>query len=175
MYPFPINASTKSPLIFLSLLLGDFIFDFAKASEQAAKSGLYMLLDFSGSDWCGWCMKLEKEVFSQKDFKTWAEKNLVCVLVDFPQQKSQSREVKAQNEKLAEKYGVTLCVKAHVGQSVYNTPTTLQVMSAITSPALDASLTGRFAIANLTKLVRFQVNNTAQALDRGVKVVKRSG
>lgn len=81
--------------------------DFAKASEQAAKSGLYMLLDFSGSDWCGWCMKLEKEVFSQKDFKTWAEKNLVCVLVDFPQQKSQSHEVKAQNEKLAEKYGVS--------------------------------------------------------------------
>jgi sugar phosphate isomerase/epimerase len=37
--------------------------------------------------------------------------------------------------RMAEKYGVTLCVKAHVGQSVYNTPTTLQVMEAISSPA----------------------------------------
>ena len=51
-------------------------------------------------------MKLEEEVFSQKNFKAWAEKNLVCVLVDFPQQKSQSHEVKVQNAKLAEKYGV---------------------------------------------------------------------
>lgn len=42
--------------------------------------------------------------------------------------------------RMAEKYGVTLCVKAHVGQSVYNTPTTLQVMSAITSPAFGIDM-----------------------------------
>jgi sugar phosphate isomerase/epimerase len=35
---------------------------------------------------------------------------------------------------MAEKYGITLCVKAHVGAAVYNTPTTLKVMEAITSP-----------------------------------------
>jgi len=80
--------------------------DFAKASAQASKSGMYMLLDFSGSDWCGWCMKLDKEVFSQAEFKTFAKGKLVCVLVDFPQQKIQSKTVKAQNAKLANKYGV---------------------------------------------------------------------
>ncbi len=42
--------------------------------------------------------------------------------------------------RMAEKYGVTLCVKAHVGQSVYNTPTTLQVMDAITSPAFGIDM-----------------------------------
>ena len=42
--------------------------------------------------------------------------------------------------RMAEKYGVTLCVKAHVGQSVYNTPTTLQIMSAITSPAFGIDM-----------------------------------
>jgi sugar phosphate isomerase/epimerase len=41
---------------------------------------------------------------------------------------------------LAEKFGVTLCVKAHVGQSVYNTPTTLQVMAAISSPAFGIDM-----------------------------------
>jgi len=38
--------------------------DFEKASSAAKASGKYMLLDFSGSDWCGWCIKLERDVFS---------------------------------------------------------------------------------------------------------------
>ena len=41
---------------------------------------------------------------------------------------------------MAERYGVTLCVKAHVGQSVYNTPTTLRVMEAINSPAFGIDM-----------------------------------
>jgi protein disulfide-isomerase len=80
--------------------------DFAKASTNASKSGLYMLLDFSGSDWCGWCMKLDKEVFSKPDFKAYAKTNLVCVLVDFPQQKHQSKKIKDQNAALGRKYGI---------------------------------------------------------------------
>ena len=64
------------------------------------------MLDFSGSDWCGWCIKLEKEVFSQDAFKDFAEKNLVCVLVDFPRNKKQTGEQKQQNRDLATKYGI---------------------------------------------------------------------
>lgn len=80
--------------------------DFAKASTNASRSGQYMLLDFSGSDWCGWCMKLDKEVFSHKEFNDFIKTNLVCVLVDFPRQKSQSKKLKDQNTKLAEEYGI---------------------------------------------------------------------
>lgn len=80
--------------------------DFEKASAVAKSSGKYMLLDFSGSDWCGWCIKLDREVFSQSAFKTFAEKNLVCVLVDFPQNKIQSAAVQKQNAELAKKYGI---------------------------------------------------------------------
>ena len=80
--------------------------DFAKASTNASKSGLYMLLDFSGSDWCGWCVKLDKEVFSKPEFKTFAKTNLVCVLVDFPRQKHQSKKLKEQNADLGKKYGI---------------------------------------------------------------------
>ena len=80
--------------------------DFSKALEKAAKSGNYMLLDFSGSDWCGWCMKLDKEVFKKSEFKTFAKNNLVCVLIDFPQQKPQTKKEREQNEALASKYGV---------------------------------------------------------------------
>lgn len=80
--------------------------DFKKASAAAKGSGKYIMLDFSGSDWCGWCIKLEKEVFSQDAFKDFAEKNLVCVLVDFPQKKRQTREREQQNRDLATKYGI---------------------------------------------------------------------
>ena len=80
--------------------------DFAKASETAKKENKFMLLDFSGSDWCGWCMKLDSEVFKQNEFKTYAKQNLVCVLLDFPKKKAQSAEVKKQNEDLSRKYGI---------------------------------------------------------------------
>jgi len=80
--------------------------DFARASARAKESGKYMLLDFSGSDWCGWCVRLEKEVFSQEQFRRYAADNLVCVLLDFPRRKAQSPEVKKQNQKLSETYGI---------------------------------------------------------------------
>lgn len=80
--------------------------DFAKASASASKSGLYMLLDFSGSDWCGWCIKLEKEVFSQAEFKKYAKGHLVCVMLDFPRQKNLKKKLKDQNAELAQKYEI---------------------------------------------------------------------
>ena len=80
--------------------------DFEKALSDAKTSGKYILLDFSGSDWCGWCIRLEKEVFSQDAFKDFAEENLVCVLVDFPRAKEQTEELKQQNLDLARKHSI---------------------------------------------------------------------
>lgn len=80
--------------------------DFSKAAANAKKAGLYMLLDFSGSDWCGWCMKLEKEVFSKAEFKKYAREYLVCVLVDFPKQKKLNKKLSDQNSELAQKYDI---------------------------------------------------------------------
>ena len=80
--------------------------DFEKALSDAKTSGKYILLDFSGSDWCGWCIRLEKEVFSQDAFKDFAEENLVCVLVDFPRAKEQTEEIKQQNLDLARKHSI---------------------------------------------------------------------
>ncbi len=80
--------------------------DYEKSSSAAKASGKYMLLDFSGSDWCEWCIRLEKEVFSQDAFKDFAKKNLVCVLVDFPRKKEQTAELKQQNQDLAQEYNI---------------------------------------------------------------------
>jgi protein disulfide-isomerase len=57
------------------------------ALKIAEKDNKVILMDFSGSDWCGWCIKLDKEVFSQAAFKDYAKDNLVLVLVDFPRKK----------------------------------------------------------------------------------------
>ena len=78
----------------------------AAAKAEAARRKVPILADFSGSDWCGWCMKLDKEVFSTDVFKKYASENLVLLLVDFPRQKPQSDETIKQNKDLAEKFGI---------------------------------------------------------------------
>ena len=80
--------------------------DFDKAKKEAKERDVPILADFSGSDWCGWCIRLDKEVFSKKEFKDYAGKNFVLFLADFPSEKAQSKEVKEQNARLQKKYGV---------------------------------------------------------------------
>ena len=80
--------------------------DYKKAQQEAKANNKLVLLDFTGSDWCGWCMKLNKEVFSQPQFKDYASKALVLLEVDFPRQKAQSAETRKQNQELAQQYQV---------------------------------------------------------------------
>lgn len=81
--------------------------DWEAAKAQAAKEQKLLLIDFSGSDWCGWCQKLDREVFSQEAFLTAAKSKYVLVLLDFPKDKSgQSAELQKQNEALLEQFGI---------------------------------------------------------------------
>jgi thioredoxin-related protein len=85
---------------------GEWPSDYSKALETARSQNKRVLLDFTGSDWCGPCIELRKRVFSRPDFRAYAEKNLVLVEVDYPQRKQQSPELKQQNEKLSRQYGI---------------------------------------------------------------------
>ena len=80
--------------------------DFEAAKAKAVKEGKPIFINFTGTDWCGWCIKLEKEVFTKKAFQDYAKENLVLVEVDFPKKKEQTAELKAQNKKLDKEYGV---------------------------------------------------------------------
>lgn len=80
--------------------------DFEVAKKLAGERKVPILADFSGSDWCGWCMKLDREVFSKKEFQDYAKDNMILFLADFPSQKTQTEEVKKQNAQLQEKYGI---------------------------------------------------------------------
>ncbi len=79
---------------------------FEAAKAEAVKRQVPILADFSGSDWCGWCIKLDKEVFSQDAFKAYAKTDLVLLLVDFPRRDKLSETLKKQNDLLAEKFEV---------------------------------------------------------------------
>lgn len=97
-------------IIFLSILSFnssiEWTTDFAKAKAEASTKNKYILLNFSGSDWCGPCMKLKKEVLDSPDFLKFAETKLVLVRADFPRSKKNklSPELTKHNENLAEKY-----------------------------------------------------------------------
>src|SRR4029453_9987213 len=80
--------------------------DAAKAQTQAKAEKKLVLLDFTGSDWCGWCIKLNKEVFSKPEFAEYAKKNLVLVEVDFPRRKKLSDALAKANGALQSKYDI---------------------------------------------------------------------
>jgi protein disulfide-isomerase len=99
--------------------------NFDKAAAKAKEEGKYMLLDFSGSDWCGWCIKLDKEVFSQQPFQDYAKENLITVKLDFPRSKEQPEAIKKQNKMLSEKYEIrgfpTVIILSPAGKAVGKT------------------------------------------------------
>jgi thioredoxin-related protein len=93
-------------LITFSISTAEWTTDFSKAKTEATEKSKYILLNFSGSDWCGPCMKLKKEVLDSEAFLKFAEDKLVLVRADFPRNKKNklSPEQTKQNEALAEKY-----------------------------------------------------------------------
>lgn len=80
--------------------------DYALAKERAAAENKTILMDFTGSDWCGWCIRLHDEVFRFPEFQEYAEKNLILLELDFPQRKQLPPALTAQNEQLQEQFAV---------------------------------------------------------------------
>jgi thioredoxin-related protein len=75
--------------------------------QKAKQENKIVLLDFTGSDWCGWCMKLKHDVLDQPEFTEFAQTNLVLVEVDFPHHKQLEQTRQEANNKLAQTYHVT--------------------------------------------------------------------
>ncbi|MAG59027.1 MAG: hypothetical protein CMJ83_22290 [Planctomycetes bacterium] len=76
------------------------------ALTRSRKTGKPVLVDFTGSDWCGWCIRLKAEVFDTPAFQTWARRNVILLELDFPRQRRQDPRVRTRNEAIARKYGV---------------------------------------------------------------------
>lgn len=81
--------------------------DYDAALKQAADENKYVLVSISGLEWCGWCIALEREVFSKPEFIEYARENLVCVLLDFKRSgRAVHQDYAEQHEALLAKYQV---------------------------------------------------------------------
>lgn len=80
--------------------------DLEKAKQQASTEHKYILLNFSGSDWCGPCIRMHKDIFESESFSTLANDKLVLVNADFPRLKKNqlAKELQKSNEVLADQY-----------------------------------------------------------------------
>ncbi len=112
----------KRSLLYIAILSLFFIYAWAESNEKseelnwltnleeaqqiAKEEELPILIDVTGSDWCGWCIKLVDEIFSQQKFIEYATENLILVKLDFPKDIHQTEETKTYNRQLAEKYNI---------------------------------------------------------------------
>lgn len=81
--------------------------DINKAIELSTKENKPLFLFFTGSDWCGWCIRLQNEVFKKPEFASWATKNVVLVELDFPRKSKLEATLQAQNNELQKMFNVT--------------------------------------------------------------------
>lgn len=93
-------------LCFMSMSFSGWENNFETAKMEAKQNHKCILLNFSGSDWCGPCMRLKKEIFGSEVFKKMADENLVLVNADFPRNKKNqlSKEQQKMNDALADRY-----------------------------------------------------------------------
>jgi protein disulfide-isomerase len=80
--------------------------DYKQALAQAAKEHKQILLDFTGSDWCPFCIQMDREVLEKPEFMKYADQNLILVKLDFPRKKQLPTEEIAQNRALQKQYSI---------------------------------------------------------------------
>ena len=104
----------KRIIIVLLLILGfnlqaqelNWIDDVDEAIAVSKKTNKPILANFTGSDWCGWCIRLDREVFSKAEFEKWATENVVLLKVDFPKRKQLPQEQLVKNHQLKNAFQV---------------------------------------------------------------------
>lgn len=98
--------SSSKPADYKASMAG-WLVDAEKAQELSEKTGKPILANFTGTDWCGWCIRLKREVFTTPRFKEWAKENVVLLEVDFPRRFKLPDNIAQQNAGLQQAFQVT--------------------------------------------------------------------
>ena len=77
----------------------------AQKLSNATKKPIFAF--FTGSDWCGWCQKLQNDVFSKQAFIDWAKKNVILLELDYPRKKKLTHELQQQNDELQQVFKIS--------------------------------------------------------------------
>lgn len=112
----------KKILLLTMLVFGGFVMqaqelkwhtDVKEAIAIGNKEKKPLLMFFTGSDWCGWCIRLQKEVLKTPEFEKWANANVILVELDYPRRTPQNPEIKKQNDELQQAFSIqgfpTIC------------------------------------------------------------------
>ena len=102
-----LNAQAADKVELEGAAVGVWTMDYDAASKLAAEKKLPMILNFTGSDWCGWCKLMDKNVFAEGEWKKYAKENVILVTLDFPNDKSiVPKKYVERNQKLQTEFGV---------------------------------------------------------------------
>ncbi|MCX7047862.1 MAG: thioredoxin family protein [Candidatus Sumerlaeota bacterium] len=99
-------SATKTPVPATPTGATQWLHNFDEAKRQAKQTGRPIIANFTGSDWCPYCIKLDKEVLSQQAFKSYAKESLILFIADFPRMKRLPPAEAKANADLQKKYGV---------------------------------------------------------------------
>ncbi len=123
--------------------------DLEAAKARAAAEGKAVLVDFTGSDWCGWCIRLRKDVFDTPAFEEYARDKFVLMEVDIPNNPAFDPELKRRNQELCEQFKVdgfpTIMVLTPQGETVGGFVGGMPNLEAARKP-LDAALANAAAV-----------------------------
>ena len=143
--------------------------DLEAAKAKAAAENKAVLVDFTGSDWCGWCVRLRKEVLDKPEFEAYAKDKFVLMEVDLPQNPKFDAALRARNEKIAEQYGVsgfpTIMVLSPAGDIAGGFNGYLSSVGAVTKELNEA-------LAAVELLKKAETQPDAQKLESLVKVYR---
>ena len=77
-----------------------------EANALSVKTGKPIMANFTGTDWCGWCKKLRREVFDTPEFKKWAAENVILLELDFPRSFKLPENIQSQNQQMQQALSV---------------------------------------------------------------------
>lgn len=132
----------------------EWLTDLPTAQQQANEQSKVILADFTGSDWCGWCIRLKKNVLDTPEFEQFAAERFIPLEIDLPQRKDFPAAQRAANEALVERYNIsgfpTILVLAPDGTVVGGFGGGLPDVAAAREP-LEAALDNARAYAEATR------------------------
>lgn len=102
----PLKVKSEMKLTDSAKKNGDWYLYIDDAKAESDKTGKPILANFTGSDWCGWCIRLKNEVFVTPEFKKWAKDNVVLLELDFPRKSQLPEDLKQQNASLQQAFQV---------------------------------------------------------------------
>ena len=131
--------------------------DIGKAYEVSVKTGKPVFAFFTGSDWCGWCHRMQANVFDKSNFKAWAKKSVVLLELDFPRNKKLPDELAQQNNSLQQVFkvqGFPTCWLFNMTKDAATGKFNINALGSLGYPQATAGKEEETFLANVNNIIK---------------------